>query len=67
MIVFNTGLRAARKAEGMSQSGLARLVGVSVDTVRRWEAGSREPRASEIQALAEVFGRERISTALLSE
>lgn len=67
MIVFNTRLRAARKAERMSQSGLARLVGVSVDTVRRWEAGSREPRASEIQALAEVFGREKISTALLSE
>jgi transcriptional regulator with XRE-family HTH domain len=67
MKVFSAGLKSVRKTEGMTQAGLARLVGVSVDTVRRWEAGSREPRATELQALAEVFGRERISTALLSE
>ncbi len=67
MNVFSAGLKSVRKTEGMTQAGLARLVGVSVDTVRRWEAGSREPRATELQALAEVFGAETITAALLSK
>ena len=65
MKVFSAGLKSVRRMEGMTQAGLARLVGVSVDTVRRWEAGSREPRATELQALAEVFGADKITAALL--
>ena len=67
MNVFSAGLKSVRKTEGMTQAGLVRLVGVSVDTVRRWEAGAREPRATELQALAEVFGAETITAALLSK
>lgn len=37
-----TELRAWRKQAGLSQAGLASLLGVDVMTVSRWERGERE-------------------------
>lgn len=48
-------IREARKARGLKQEELARSVPCSVDTVRRWEAGAREPRASEVKALSKAL------------
>jgi len=36
-------IRALRHKLGLSQEGLARKIGVSVLTVRRWEKGSFSP------------------------
>lgn len=42
-------LRRLRKDKGLNQIDLAQRVGVSIDSVRRWEAGKREPRLSELE------------------
>jgi DNA-binding transcriptional regulator YiaG len=42
MIVNRKEFRAARKALGLSQMRLARVLGVNVRTVRRWDNGERE-------------------------
>jgi transcriptional regulator with XRE-family HTH domain len=49
-------IRHYRKNANLTQIELASLVSVSVDTVRRWESGLREPRASDIKKLCEVLG-----------
>ena len=41
---------------GLSQFALSEKVGVHENTVRRWESGQREPRASEIAKLCDVLG-----------
>ena len=41
---------------GLSQFVLSEKVGVHENTVRRWESGQREPRASEIAKLCKVLG-----------
>ena len=48
-------LRYYRKKTGLSQSNLSKLIGVSFSTLRRWESGEREPRASDIQKLCTVL------------
>ena len=49
-------LKGLRKRNGLSQSGLAELTGVSFMTIRRWESGEVIPRISEIRQLCEVLG-----------
>jgi len=36
-------IRSAREAQALSQEALARLIGVSVRTVARWESGISQP------------------------
>ncbi len=36
-------VKAIKTASGLSQSGFARLISVSVDTLKNWEQGRREP------------------------
>ena len=48
-------IRAARERAGQTQDQLAEGVKVSIDTVRRWEGGVREPRASDIARLAKFL------------
>ncbi|WOL39616.1 LexA family transcriptional regulator (plasmid) [Pyramidobacter sp. YE332] len=48
-------LRRLRKDKGLNQIDLAQRVGVSIDSVRRWEAGKREPRLSELEKIALVL------------
>lgn len=49
-------LRVIRKEMGMSQEELARRMGMSYMTIRRWETGQRSPRAEEIKRLAAILG-----------
>ena len=53
---FKDRIIAARRAAGLSQPDLAEAVGVSPDTVRRWEWGKQEPRLGELLRLAEALG-----------
>ena len=41
-LVTPTALQAWRKQAGLSQSGLAELLGVDTMTISRWERGQRE-------------------------
>lgn len=53
---FSLRLAAFRKKLKMNQIDLAETLGVSIDTVRRWEAGTREPRLAQLKDMAELFG-----------
>ena len=45
-------LARAREAAGMTQSQLARRLGVKLSTLRNWEADRSEPRANRLQMLS---------------
>ncbi|MDK9624688.1 helix-turn-helix transcriptional regulator [Propionibacterium freudenreichii] len=54
-------LKAAREARGWSQDDLAQYlqssgINIAQTGVSRWEQGEREPRATELRALARAFG-----------
>lgn len=49
-------LEPLRVKEGMSREDLARRMNVSYMTVRNWERGNTEPSATQIKALADLFG-----------
>lgn len=53
---FSRWLQKFRKKANLTQPKLAKLVGISVITVKRWEKGVRTPRIEEIQKLCEVLG-----------
>lgn len=48
-------LALAREHQGLSQSQLARRLGLRVQTVRNWENDRSEPRANKLQMLAGVL------------
>jgi transcriptional regulator with XRE-family HTH domain len=50
-------LKAARRARGLSQESLARLLGVDESTVQEWEAGKRRRRARRVVRVVEEFLR----------
>ena len=52
---FCDNLKALRKAERMSQERLAEKVGVSRQSVSKWETGEAYPEMSNIVALCTVF------------
>lgn len=54
-VSFGEQLKMLRKRKGMKQVELAEGLEVSIDTVRRWEAGSYEPRVSDLRNLARVL------------
>ncbi|MGA0714769.1 MAG: helix-turn-helix domain-containing protein [Gemmobacter sp.] len=53
---FGDRLAGAREAQGMTQSGLARAIGVRIETMRNWEDDRAEPRANRLQMLSGVLG-----------
>lgn len=53
---FGKRLKDLRGRFRLSQDKLAKQVGVSFNTVCRWEYGERTPRAEELSRLASVFG-----------
>ena len=53
---FSRWLQEFRKKSNLTQPKLAKLAGISVITVKRWEKGIRTPRIEEIQKLCEVLG-----------
>ncbi|MDO5116573.1 MAG: helix-turn-helix transcriptional regulator [Synergistaceae bacterium] len=50
-----TEIRKYREAAKTTQYELATQLGVSVDTIRRYEAKTSEPRASELKKMARLF------------
>ena len=53
---FAEFLTLLRKRAGFNQVDFADEVGVSVDTVRRWEGGTQEPRLGELRNIAKALG-----------
>lgn len=54
--MLKDAIRHYRKKASMLQHELAERLSCSVDTVRRWEQGLRQPRAGDIRRLCEVLG-----------
>ncbi|NDW51830.1 helix-turn-helix domain-containing protein [Aliiroseovarius sp. PrR006] len=52
---FGDRLAAAREAENMTQSALARRLGVKLKTLRGWEEDLSEPRANKLQMVSGVL------------
>ena len=48
-------IKQMRFAKGMTQTDLAKAVGVSQQAVSNWENGSRVPKFTVIQKLCEIF------------
>lgn len=55
-MTFSERLMDMRKERGYTQYSLAEAVGVSVDSIRRWENGKQEPRLGELKMLARALG-----------
>lgn len=51
-------LLAARRASGLRQAGLAELVGVAINTVRKWEQGRALPSPRNLKRLQKILGNE---------
>jgi transcriptional regulator with XRE-family HTH domain len=49
-------IRHYRSKLGLTQTELALKIGVSLDTVSRWETGKRDHRSSELRKMATLFG-----------
>ena len=49
-------LKECRKAKGMSQATLSRLLGVTQQAVGKWETGRSNPDPEMLVRLAEVLG-----------
>ena len=52
---FGDNLRNLRKAKKMSQEKLAERVGVSRQSVSKWETGEAYPEMNNILVLCEIF------------
>ncbi|EDQ9400055.1 helix-turn-helix domain-containing protein [Salmonella enterica] len=48
-------LRGRREQRKLTQSDMAKLLGVTTQTYLKWENGIYEPRASQIRRLAEIL------------
>lgn len=48
------GFASLRKKLGLSAAEMGKLLGVSLQTIYHWEKGQSKPRASQLQAIAEV-------------
>ena len=48
-------IRQQRKFLDMKQEELSKLIGVSLKTVQRWEAGERSPRVEEMSRLSDAL------------
>ena len=62
MSSFSSRLRTLRARDNLSKFELGDLVGVSQQTVQRWEAGRTKPKDEQIALIAEKF---RVSTDYL--
>lgn len=49
-------LQKMREAAGLTQSSVAKAMGVNVSTVTHWEANDALPRAAKLPKLADVLG-----------
>jgi DNA-binding transcriptional regulator YiaG len=60
------GFASLRKKLGLSAQEMGKLVGVSAQSVYHWEAGKSKPRASQLQAIAQVrhLGKREVQARL---
>ncbi|ABE46893.1 helix-turn-helix domain-containing protein [Polaromonas sp. JS666] len=49
-----TGLAAQRKRLGLSEKEVASILGVSDQSIRKWESGQSHPRASQLPGIASL-------------
>lgn len=56
MMTFGSKLRQLREARGMTQTDLARILGVSPKAVSKWEANRMEPRPPMVAKIAQALG-----------
>ena len=55
MTILGTRIEEARLKEGISQAQLARMLGVTKETVSRWESGDKEPTPEHLRDLTIVL------------
>jgi len=55
---YNSPLRKARKEHGISMMELARVLGVSINTIERWERGGAHPSPDNMEKIIRYFGEE---------
>ncbi len=48
-------IRSLRERRGLSQEALAQAIGVSTNTISRWETATYKPSLEDLQKLAEFF------------
>ncbi len=53
---LNTEIKRLRLLKGIPPAAVAVAAGVSVATIERWEKGLFCPKASQLMALAKLFG-----------
>ena len=53
--VIGFRLKNLRKTKGLKREGLAKIIGVSVSTIRDWEQGIHSIRPETLKRLAEIF------------
>lgn len=53
--ITNRELKTAREAAGLYQYQVAHLMGVSEDTVSRWERGDVKPTPEDVSALEKLY------------
>ncbi|MGQ5735507.1 XRE family transcriptional regulator [Serratia sp. IR-2025] len=53
--MINTKIRQSRKAQKLTQEGLAKLLGLTKATISQWESGSTEPNGKNLIALARAL------------
>lgn len=51
--IFGVNLKSIRMARGLSQGGLARIMGVNRASICQWETGAHIPRSDSLRALAD--------------
>ena len=56
MSYFGEQLRKIRRDRSITQSDLAELIGFSVSTIIRWEAGERTPGVDDLTSIASKLG-----------
>lgn len=54
--MISSQIKRFRKEKGMTQEQLANAIGVSVMTIRRFEAGTREPKTPMLSKIAQALG-----------
>lgn len=49
-------LKAARVNCGLTQTEAARMIGVSIGTLKNWECGKTFPKQPQIEAMCNIYG-----------
>ena len=52
---MNTKILSLRKGAGLTQSELAQKIGVTIQTISRWENGISIPSPKRIKQMADLF------------